>query len=103
MMMMSNVSDETVRSLSIGGTSAALMTINSSSTNMTIEIDNDYLQHQIYNEVRRNNSNLETWHHVFGVFGSLISVFGIIGEESDLFLLTLSNFTPIEYSTHTIF
>jgi hypothetical protein len=47
-------------------------------TNLT-EIDNEYFQHQIYNEVRRNNSNLETWRHVFGVFGSLISVFGIMG------------------------
>ncbi len=50
------------------------------------EIDNDYFQHEIYYEVRRNNSKTETWHHFFGVFGTLISIFGILGN---LFVLWL--------------
>ncbi len=49
------------------------------SSNIT-EIDNDYFQQQIYNEVRRNNSFIELWKHIFGIFGCLISIFGIIGN-----------------------
>ena len=43
------------------------------------EFDNDYYQQQIYQEVRQNNSVIETWRHYFGVSGSIISLFGIIG------------------------
>ena len=43
------------------------------------EFDNDYFQQQIYQEVRQNNSALETWHHILGVTGSIISVFGVFG------------------------
>ena len=45
-----------------------------------IEIDNDYSQHEIYNEIRRNNSKIESWHYFFGVFGISISIFGILGK-----------------------
>jgi hypothetical protein len=45
-----------------------------------LDIDNDYFQHEIYYEVRRNNSKTETWHHFFGVFGTLISLFGMLGK-----------------------
>jgi hypothetical protein len=45
------------------------------------DIDNDYLQQQIYSEVKRNNSSIELWHHFLGVFGSLISLFGIFGNN----------------------
>lgn len=50
------------------------------SSNLT-EIDNDYVQYQIYNEVRRNNSFIELWRHIFGISGCLISLFGIFGNE----------------------
>lgn len=43
------------------------------------EINNDYFQHEIYEEVRRNNSKTEWWHHFFAIFGTLISLLGIIG------------------------
>jgi hypothetical protein len=52
-----------------------------SSDNILFDIDNDFFQHEIYYEVRRNNSNTETWHHFFGVFGTLFSLFGILGKQ----------------------
>lgn len=58
---------------------------NSSLINVT-EIQNDYLQHQIYNEVR-HNSDLEIWRHFFGSLGVIISIFGIIGNLISLYIL----------------
>jgi hypothetical protein len=52
-----------------------------SSDNILFDIDNDFFQHEIYYEVRRNNSNTESWHHFFGVFGTLLSLFGILGRQ----------------------
>ena len=43
------------------------------------EFDNDYFQQQIYQEVRQNNSAIETWRHILGVTGSVISLFGVFG------------------------
>ena len=43
------------------------------------EFDNDYFQQQIYQEVRQNNSAIETFRHFLGVTGSIISLFGIFG------------------------
>ena len=34
---------------------------------------------QIMNEIKTNNSRIETFHHVLSVSGSLISLFGILG------------------------
>lgn len=58
--------------------SSMMLVVNESA--IVFEIDNDYLQNQIYNEVRRNNSFLELWRHVFGILGCLISLFGIVGK-----------------------
>jgi hypothetical protein len=53
---------------------------NQSNINKIIsEFDNDYFQQQIYQEVRQNNSAIETWHHILGVTGSIVSVFGVFG------------------------
>jgi hypothetical protein len=48
--------------------------------NTSSEFDNDFLQVEIYNEYRRNNSKIEWWHHIFGLSGTLISIFGILGK-----------------------
>lgn len=58
---------------------------NSSHLNVT-EIQNDYMQHQIYSEVR-HNSDLEIWRHVFGSLGVVISIFGILGNIISLYIL----------------
>ena len=64
--------------------------INSQFSNLSfthIEIDNDYFQHEIINEVRRNNSKTELWHHYFSVFGTLFSIFGILGNLISIYVL----------------
>lgn len=61
--------------------SSMMLVVNESA--IVFEIDNDYLQNQIYNEVRRNNSFLELWRHVFGILGCLISLFGIVGKNDE--------------------
>ncbi|RNA12285.1 FMRFamide receptor [Brachionus plicatilis] len=58
---------------------------NLSEANVT-EIQNDYLQHQIYSEVR-HNSDLEIWRHIFGSLGVVISIFGILGNIISLYIL----------------
>lgn len=45
------------------------------------DIYNDYSQHDIYREMRRNSSTVEFWHHLFGILGAVVSVFGILGNS----------------------
>ncbi len=56
--------------------------LNDSFSSKSLEIDNDFFQHEIYYEVRRNNAKIEVWHHFFGVFGTLFALFGILGKQT---------------------
>ena len=52
---------------------------NTSAFNWTL-FENDYHQISIYNEMKQQNKLIETYRHIFGVIGTIFSVFGIFGE-----------------------
>lgn len=40
----------------------------------------DFHQIDIYNEMKEQNRLIESYRHLFGILGSLVSVFGIFGK-----------------------
>lgn len=44
------------------------------------ELFDDFEQQFIYTEWRKNNSEIEIWHHMLGISGCVVSVIGIIGK-----------------------
>ena len=40
----------------------------------------DFHQIDIYNEMKEQNRLIETYRHIFGILGSLVSVIGIFGK-----------------------
>ena len=55
-----------------------LKNISNDSENNSL-FENSFHQIDIYNEMRRHNK-VESYRHVFGVMGALISIFGIFGK-----------------------
>ena len=48
--------------------------------NVSVLMNSEFEQLSIYNEMRRRNKTVEAYRHVLGVLGTLLSVFGILGE-----------------------
>jgi hypothetical protein len=53
-------------------------------------IMNDYMQQQIFEEIRRNNTEIEILRHFLLISGSIISLFGIFGTLLFYFHLIIS-------------
>ena len=60
--------------------------------------ETELFHQQIYTEWKLNNSRVESLHHVLSVSGSLISLFGVLGNLISLFILFKPSSTTLKFT-----